>query len=543
MLGFSSATSAHVASEFGPGVGPVWFDDVECGGNEDHIRDCPRLPGWGTGNCNSDHSEDAGVTCFSGFTTTMPVPTTISNCNARTDVRLQDGPNIAVGRVEVRLNNQWGTVCDDNFGYLEARIVCRNLCFGESHAKPFMEEGVAIPILNDGVRDIFLDDLECAGDEDSLLSCDGRRNDHDCTHKEDAIVSCINYSEAPPTPPAPEVICNAESMEVAFNRVIYPTLQETALSLSSVAANCQITKNTNATYISLSISYAGCTVTEETNTSHIIYSTYIKYDLVTGNVVQRTHIFQLPVHCVMARANTANKPFVPVTQTVPPQISFGNFDVNMYIFTDDNFQSAITSYPYNVTLGGFLNVAVLLRSEDVRVKQIIPECWATTDMYSNSTPSYPLIVDRCPTDPTVRIFPLNETMFGFRLQSLKFINQTFVYVHCQAIVCLNSEKISPCDQTCVSRRRRDSEKADDNQHETKNVMQGPIYFASPVDVELVSEKSMIFKEEEVITDQYRKTALQTNEDSESLPFLSSTANQFLSSLSCSLLPILLGLVF
>ena len=38
------------------------------------------------------------------------------------------GGNIAnEGRVEICLNNQWGTVCDDLWGHIEASVVCRQL--------------------------------------------------------------------------------------------------------------------------------------------------------------------------------------------------------------------------------------------------------------------------------------------------------------------------------------------------------------------------------------------------------------------------------
>lgn len=38
-------------------------------------------------------------------------------------MRLADGPDLLSGRVEIRHNGVWGTICDDDFGRQEAAVI------------------------------------------------------------------------------------------------------------------------------------------------------------------------------------------------------------------------------------------------------------------------------------------------------------------------------------------------------------------------------------------------------------------------------------
>ena len=114
--------------------------------------------------------------------------------------------------MEVCHGNTYGTVCDDFWDVLDARVVCRQLGYTSNGwfsrlvrdvppliiSKPMflaITAAVPMPRASSGSgsdnQSIFLDNVICQGTESSLLDCISNPiGEHNCDHSEDAGVRC-----------------------------------------------------------------------------------------------------------------------------------------------------------------------------------------------------------------------------------------------------------------------------------------------------------------------------------------------------------------
>lgn len=175
-----NALSAPGSAQFGQGTGPVVEASNSCFDNVTSLQQCS-LRGFRGATCGHEH--DAGAVCAA-------------------QIRLVSSTSQCSGRVEVLYKGQWGTVCDDEWGITNADVVCRQLGCGHAVSAPTSAH------FGRGSGPIWLDNVECRGDEPALTHCTHPAfGENNCGHGEDAGVICLGSLQKPQITlsPAPEV--------------------------------------------------------------------------------------------------------------------------------------------------------------------------------------------------------------------------------------------------------------------------------------------------------------------------------------------------
>ncbi|XP_025286524.3 CD5 antigen-like [Canis lupus dingo] len=142
----------------------IFIQQVKCHGMEENLSQCEEEDAF-----DCTHEEDAGVVC--GFPE---------------NVRLVDGHKRCQGRVEVKQQGQWGTVCKGSWNFAAAKVVCQQVGCGRA-----ILTRKCCNKATQGQGPIWPRKVSCSGKEISLQDCPSEVwEKNNCTHDEDMWVEC-----------------------------------------------------------------------------------------------------------------------------------------------------------------------------------------------------------------------------------------------------------------------------------------------------------------------------------------------------------------
>ncbi|XP_062867456.1 scavenger receptor cysteine-rich type 1 protein M130-like [Trichomycterus rosablanca] len=214
--GSLSSTKARLDSA------PNWLDHVKCRKHDSTLLHCPSSP-WGQNECDNN-IEVAHIKCSGRSNDVKPVRTHgsclpsshLKYCANHLPLRLIGGKGSCSGRLEVYYDATWGSVCDDQWDIRDAQVVCRQLgCGGALSADRNATFGA-------GEGTIWLNRVKCRRDEFHLWNCHhSLKYQTDCTHKQDAGVTCAEISASSTTTPTTTTIIT-EAVKQPMKRTANP---------------------------------------------------------------------------------------------------------------------------------------------------------------------------------------------------------------------------------------------------------------------------------------------------------------------------------
>uniref|UniRef100_A0AAZ1XTY3 ZP domain-containing protein n=1 Tax=Oreochromis aureus TaxID=47969 RepID=A0AAZ1XTY3_OREAU len=291
-----------------------------------------------------------------------------------------------------------------------------------------------------------------------------------------------------------KVTCSESEMRVEVEKSSLRGLREDQLRLSEPSNTlCSLERYSNSTHIIGVIPLNACGTQIEEDEEHLIFKNEITTVDDSSALITRKHNLEVEFYCQYPKKGNVSLGFTAHRKNVEVfDKGFGTFTYQFEFYPDNQFRSIIdpSSYPLEYDVGQKIYMEIDASSIVNGTEMFVESCRASPYDNPNYQPTYSIIEDGCPVDPTVMIHETdNKRQFRFCIEAFKFIGlHDQVYISCSVMMCEAGNPDSRCSQGCINstsnnhhhRRKRDSA----IQTATHFVSQGPLRLKRSADISM-----------------------------------------------------------
>nr|XP_057933381.1 uncharacterized protein LOC131132106 isoform X2 [Doryrhamphus excisus] len=255
------------------------------------------------------------------------------------------------------------------------------------------------------------------------------------------------------------VECGESNMTVAVRKSSLRGIHLDRLHLSdSSNVECSLQRHSNSTHIVAVIPLNACGTQLEEDDVNLIFKNEINSVDNSHDTITRKNRLELDFCCQYPKRGNVTQSFTAHRKNITVwEKGFGTFTYQFEFYPNVWFKTMISPmlYPLEYDLKSRIYMKIEASSAINNTELFVESCTAAPYDNPNYRPTYTIIENGCPLDPTLQIHtPAHKREFRFSLEAFKFIGlYDQVYISCSVLVCEAGVQSTRCSMGCINSTR------------------------------------------------------------------------------------------